>query len=326
MKEKALRDTQIRNVHEMGEMNTAEELRFDELFTEVERKSWNHTEAHFTSTRFAREVELHEWFHRISRDRFELEWKHFLRSQPTSSHSKSTFHAKPRQTLATWHMEFVWTTGKRFWQSTSSVRFITDTLSRNSSLYDSKCDRCSSSASKCRATCCKRSTTNCEHDYNADVNHVFFLPEACHLMEFVWDTGKRFWQSTSHARFITDALSRNSSLNESKCHRWNPSAEKYMTTCPERRRTNWKHNSIADVCRKAVNHEFFPTIGNTTEFYGWTAKTTDIWASVWETPHSITIHVLEDKIQNPSKFLFRFFLGGYVMDQRSEDGRFTGRI
>ena len=39
-------------------------------------------------------------------------------------------------------MEFVSTTGKRFWQSTSYVRFTTDTLSRTSSLNDSKCYRC----------------------------------------------------------------------------------------------------------------------------------------------------------------------------------------
>ena len=31
-----------------------------------------------------------------------------------------------------------------------------------------------------------------------------------------------FWQSTYNARFITDTLSRNSSLYESKCYRWNP--------------------------------------------------------------------------------------------------------
>ena len=44
----------------------------------------------------------------------------------------------------------------------------------------------------------------------------------------------------------------------------------------------------------------------TTEFYGWTAKTTDIRASV--------------KIQNPGEFLFQFSLGCYVMVQRSGDG------
>ena len=34
--------------------------------------------------------------------------------------------------------------------------------------------------------------------------------------------------------------------------------------------------------------------------------------------------MLEDKVQNPSKCLFRFALGGYVLDQRSESGRFGG--
>ena len=63
---------------------------------------------------------------------------------------------KPRQTQAfeTWNLSE--TSGKRFWQSTSYVRFITDTLSRNSSLYDSKCYRYDSSAGRYRATCRER--------------------------------------------------------------------------------------------------------------------------------------------------------------------------
>ena len=36
--------------------------------------------------------------------------------------------------------------------------------------------------------------------------------------------------------------------------------------------------------------------------------------------------MLEDKIQNPSKCLFQFTLGGNVMDQRSGDGRLSGRL
>ena len=43
-------------------------------------------------------------------------------------------------------------------------------------------------------------------------------------MEFVWDTEKRFRQSTFYVRFVADTMSRNSSLFQSKCHRWNPSA------------------------------------------------------------------------------------------------------
>ena len=136
-------------------------------------------------------------------------------------------------------------------------------------------------------------------------------------MEFVWDTGKRCWQSTSHARFITDVLSRNSSLNESTCHRRKPSAEKYRGTCRWKWRTNWKHNSNANVCREAVNHEFFPTSGKSTEFYGWSAKTANIGASVWQIFHTLNVFMLEDKIPNPGKLMFRFSLGSYVADQRS---------
>ena len=53
-------------------------------------------------------------------------------------------------TKATWNMEFVWDTGKRFWQSTFCVRFVTDTLSRNSSLCESKCHRCNPGAGEYR--------------------------------------------------------------------------------------------------------------------------------------------------------------------------------
>ena len=36
--------------------------------------------------------------------------------------------------------------------------------------------------------------------------------------------------------------------------------------------------------------------------------------------------MLEDKIQDSSKCLFQFSLGGNVMDQKSGDGRFGGRL
>ena len=39
MKEKALRETQLRNIHEMGEMKRAQELRVDEFCTKMGRKS-----------------------------------------------------------------------------------------------------------------------------------------------------------------------------------------------------------------------------------------------------------------------------------------------
>ena len=199
MKEKALRGTQIRSIHEMGEMKRAQELR---VVQKIERKSWHDTAAHFTNTRVAREGALHEWFRRISRYRIELQWKFFSRSQSTSSRSKSSIYVESRPKHA--------------------IRY----------------------------------------------------------MEIVWNTGKRVWQSTSNVRLITDTLSRNSSLNESECQWFDPSAGKYRATCRKRWRTNWEHNTNADDCKKAVNHECILTSGSTTEFYGCTAKTADIGASV----------------------------------------------
>ena len=72
MKEKALRDTQIRSMHEMGEMKRAQQLRVDEFSVQKnERKSWHDTEAHFTNTRIATKDELHERFQRFPRSGIE---------------------------------------------------------------------------------------------------------------------------------------------------------------------------------------------------------------------------------------------------------------
>ena len=111
--------------------------------TKNERKSWYDTEAHFTNTRVAREGELHEWFRRISRYRIELV-EIFL----TFAVNRQSFQVHNLCSAATEaanpYMEFVWNTGKRFWQS------------RNSSLYESKCHRFDSSEGKYKATCRER--------------------------------------------------------------------------------------------------------------------------------------------------------------------------
>ena len=75
------------------------------LCTEVERKSWDNTKAHFPIAGF--------W--RISRSGIELQCEIVLRSQSISSDSKFSFHAELRQTLAIWHMECTWITGERFY-------------------------------------------------------------------------------------------------------------------------------------------------------------------------------------------------------------------
>ena len=134
-----------------------------------------------------------------------------------------------------------------------------------------------------------------ESNYSKKISHVASQPTVVpsprstlsrnhSLRSATWNLsgtqGNVLWQSTFYVRFITDNLSKNSSLYESKSHRCNPSAGKHGETCRERRGENLEHGCNADVWKKAVNHEFFFTSGNPTEFYGWTAKTTDIGASV----------------------------------------------
>ena len=62
-------------------------------------------------------------------------------------------------------------------------------------------------------------------------------------------------------------------LYESKCHRIDSSASKHRATFRERFFTIWEHNTNADACNKAVNHEFSLTSGSSTEFICCKAKT-----------------------------------------------------
>ena len=107
MKEKVLRDTQIRNIHELGEIKRAQELRVDEF-------SGDNTEIHFAHVVYARTNEFYERFRGISGSGIELHWEIVSRSQSTKSDSKFSFHAEPQQMLAIWYMECTRVTGKRF--------------------------------------------------------------------------------------------------------------------------------------------------------------------------------------------------------------------
>ena len=164
----------------------------------------------------------------------------FSRSQSTSSHSESTFYAKPRQTLSGDFQEIESICSGKLSHVPSQPAVVPSPrslLSRDRSMR----------------------------------------PDTWNLSEL---QGNVFWQSTPYVRFITDILSRNSSLYETKCYTWGSSAGKYRATLA-RWRTNWEHNTNADVWKKAVNHEFLFASGNSTEFCCWTAKTTDMGASVW---------------------------------------------
>ena len=60
----------------------------------------------------------------------------------------------------------------------------------------------------------------------------------------------------------------------------------------------------ADICKKAVDHEFIIVGGDSAEFYGWTAKTANIGTSIRQIPYTFFILMLEDKIQKPSDYIF----------------------
>ena len=74
MTEKALRDTQTRSIHEMGEMKRVQELRVDEFTVQKLRES-QMTELQEVTSQIQglQEGELHECFRIISRDRIELQ-------------------------------------------------------------------------------------------------------------------------------------------------------------------------------------------------------------------------------------------------------------
>ena len=98
MREKALRETQIRNFHEMGEMKRAQELRVDEFSVQKLRESQEtqYKGSHHKCRKCkSRRIQVNFKWNRIS------QWEIVLSSQSTSSDSKFSFYAEPRQTLAT---------------------------------------------------------------------------------------------------------------------------------------------------------------------------------------------------------------------------------
>ena len=72
---------------------------------------------------------------------------------------------------------------------------------------------------------------------------------------------------------------------------------------------NKGHNSNADICKKAVGHEFIISGGHSAEFYGWTAKTADSGTAIRQVSFAFYT-MLEDKIQKPSDCLFWFSICG----------------
>ena len=117
MKEKVLRDTQIRSMHEMGERKRVQKLRVDEVSVPKSRE--NHETLQQLSSQLRRMLEQMNVMN-DSGEFQEVESHHSGRLSCVSSQlamipNSRSMHAEPRQTTASKYVEFIWITGKRFW-------------------------------------------------------------------------------------------------------------------------------------------------------------------------------------------------------------------
>ena len=94
--------------------------------------------------------------------------------------------------------------------------------------------------------------------------------------------------------FARKSFSRNSSW----CCTWNARRDRTSSTSNRNRdlfrkrcRAEFRHNSIADICNKAVDHESITAGGYSSKFYGWTAKTANIGAALRQIPFTTFIFV-----------------------------------
>ena len=152
MKVKALRETQMRSMHEMTEMKRAQELRVDKFSAQKLRES------HETLLKLTAQVqELQERMNYLNGEFQDIESNYMgkfshVPSQPARIPSPRSMLSRDRS------MPFdAWSVSETQGNVFVNPRSMFDsshTLSRNSSLY--KCHRCDSSAGKYRATCRER--------------------------------------------------------------------------------------------------------------------------------------------------------------------------
>ena len=101
MKEKVLRNAQIRNMHELGAIKRAQEQRIDEVSVQKLRKNQgDNSAAHFPIAANARTDEFYELSWRVSRCGIKLQWKDVSRFQSTCDDSEFSLFAQPRQKIA----------------------------------------------------------------------------------------------------------------------------------------------------------------------------------------------------------------------------------
>ena len=97
-KEKALRDTQIRSMNEMGRMKRAQEQQVEEFSVQkFKGKPRDHSTAHFPIAANARTDDFHERFWRFSGCRIKLQWKMISRFQSICQTSEFSVGAQPRK-------------------------------------------------------------------------------------------------------------------------------------------------------------------------------------------------------------------------------------
>ena len=99
LKDAVLRDTQIRSMHEIGEMKRAQELRVDEI--SVQKLTENRETIQKLSSQLrAMQDQMNSLSDsgEFSRNGIKLQWEIVLRFQSTCNDAKFSFHAELRQT------------------------------------------------------------------------------------------------------------------------------------------------------------------------------------------------------------------------------------
>ena len=123
-------------------------------------------------------------------------------------------------------------------------------------------------------------------------------------MEYFWMTGNVFGNQFFYVWFTPRSWSRNSPMRTTKRTRISSTSNRVGDSFRKRWQTKWRHNSNADLCRKAVDYEFSDTGGVSAKFYGWTAKTANFGVAIRLIPWSTIFFDLENTIQISIDCLF----------------------
>ena len=101
------------------------------------------------------------------------------------------------------------------------------------------------------------------------------------LFFYIWSARKSF--------------SRNSLLRDTETDRISSTNDRDRDLFHQRWRTKQDHTANADICKKAVDHEFMNTGGSSAEFHGRTAKTANIGIAIRQIPYIFLIPMLGNR-------------------------------